>query len=49
MDMKDIISQEVLAYVNEKAIEIREYTRKQKEVFTIVRNEVKKIDFKEAF
>ena len=44
--MTDIISEEALAYLNEKSKEIREYTRKQKEVFTVVRNEVKKIDFK---
>ena len=44
--MKDIISEETLAYLNEKSREIREYTRRQKEVFTVVRNEVKKIDFK---
>ena len=49
IDMKDIISEELLAYLNEKSTEIREYTKKQKEIFTMVRNEVKKIDFKAAF
>ena len=49
IDMKDIISEELLAYLNEKSTEIREYTKKQKEIFTVVRNEVKKIDFKAAF
>ena len=49
IDMKEIISEELLAYLNEKSTEIREYTKKQKEIFTMVRNEVKKIDFKAAF
>lgn len=49
LNMKDLISDEVLQTINEQLSTIKEHTKKQAVVFEMLKKEVQTIDFEELF